>query len=154
MFPLIDKNENIHLIKRLSKVQWMNKRCRPPPPRVPQSKYLGFWGCKDLSNSTDNFIRLMMIRRYFYFFSFSDEYHLSFELCNIMFWSQIIKLLNSSQLLVHTQQGDWDHSGNLNVTTILDKYLFIRVFQLRKWDCLNIYKDFQIATQQCIKHVF
>ena len=92
---------------------------------------------------------------YFYFFSFSDEYHLSFELCNnIMFWSQIIKLLNSSQLLVHTQQGDWDHSGNLNVTTILDKYLFIRVFQLRKWDCLNIYKDFQIATQQCIKYIF
>ena len=35
-----------------------------------------------------------------------------------MFWSQIIKLLNSTQLLVHSQQGDWDHSGNLNVTTI------------------------------------
>ena len=71
------------ILSRLSKVQWMNKRCRPPPPRVPQCKYLGFWGCKDLSNSTDNFIRLLMIRRYSYFFSFSDEYLLSFELCNV-----------------------------------------------------------------------
>ena len=85
---------------------------------------------------------------------------LSCAMFNVMFWSQIIKLLNSSQLLVHTQQGDWDHSGNLNVTTILDKYLFIRVFQLRKWDCLNIYKDFQIAASaeykahllKCILH--
>ena len=39
-------------------------------------------------------------------------------LCS-MFWSQIIKLLNSAQLLVH-KLGDWvlNHSGNLNVTTI------------------------------------
>ena len=125
MFPaLIDKNENIRVSDgwMLSKVQWMNKRHRPPPwaaPRVPWCKYLGFWGgCKDLKlNGQFYYTNDAMMWR---FLLASSEW-LSSGFCSTLY-----NVLESNNKVIKFQPtaGAYsgrlspEHSGNLNVTTI------------------------------------
>ena len=125
MFPaLIDKNENIRVSDgwMLSKVQWMNKRHRPP--RLgPHHVCLGvnIWtsgAAVKISNSTDNFIIQMLMRQRFLL--------ASSEWISPGFCSALYNVLESNNKVIKFQPtaGAYsgrlspEHSGNLNVTTI------------------------------------